>query len=148
MVNFIFSFLCTVRIRITSNADEPLIAIDDCYVGPAEGFNVRSVSQAQFIGNAYFATTANCLFGATSTSLVILTDADCPGPTVESNPGPGTIQTTDVDAATVTVNNLPPGRYEVIFTGSSAVTTLASVANDGSWMWQCPGTTPSTATTR
>jgi hypothetical protein len=44
-----------------------------------------------------------------------MTDADCPGPTVEFNQGPGTLQATDFDSPKFQINNLPPGRYEVGF---------------------------------
>lgn len=120
--NFIFPSSGSVTIAITSvAADEPLIAIDDCFLGDASEVNLSNISQAQFIGSAYFATTASCNWTNSGTSLDAFgTDTDCPGPTVESNPGPGTIQTTDADLPRITVNNLPPGRYEVVatFTGS------------------------------
>lgn len=126
-LNFIFPSSGTVAVRFTSVAsDEPLIAIDDCYIGDA--INLGSVVQATFIGSAYFATTASCTFAVTSTTLAALSDTDCPGPTVESNPGPGTIQTTDANAPAVTVNNLPPGRYLVIFTGHSFVATSSQTS--------------------
>ena len=133
--NFIFPSSGSISLRIYANADEPSIAIDDCYLGPAEGYNLGSVSQAQFIGSAYFATPTNCTFTVTSTTLAALSDSDCPGPTVEYNPGPGTIQTTDANAPSVTVNNLPPGLYEVIFTGGvangSSNQTQAMAISDG-----------------
>jgi hypothetical protein len=134
--NFIFPSSGNVSIRFTSVAsDEPLIAIDDCGVFDASEVNLTNISQASFIGSAYFATTANCTFTRTNTALGALSDSDCPGPTVEANPGPGTIQTTDANAPIVTVNNLPPGRYMVGFigqNGTSATPTFAAAAiSDG-----------------
>lgn len=134
--NYIMPSSGSVSLRLISVAsNEPSISIDDCYNGPAEGYNVSSVSQATLIGSAYFATTLNCIFTRTSTTLGAFSDTDCPGPTVEFNAGPGTIQTTDANAPTVTVNNLPPGNYEVVFYGSAYLSTSAQLSslavNDG-----------------
>jgi hypothetical protein len=97
----------------TSSSTSGTVKLDNAYVGPAT--NVSNISQAQFIGSAYFATTASCTWSRTNTALgAFSTTAACPGPTVESNPGPGVIQTTDTDLPKVTVNNLPPGNYMVV----------------------------------
>jgi hypothetical protein len=124
--NFTFPSSGTVQLRVYANADEPSLKIDDCYLGPAEGYNVGSVSQASFIGSAYFALTASCVFTRTNTVLGAMADTDCPGPTVESNPGPGTIQTTDANAPIVTVNNLPPGVYRVLVSGQSGISSSST----------------------
>lgn len=134
--NFIAATSGNMRLSFASVAsDEPSIYIDDCGIWEADKFNLAQVSQAQIIGSAYFATTGSCTFTRTNTALGALSDSDCPGPTVEYNPGPGTIQTTDANAPVVTVNNLAPGDYEVGFIGASAIGTgaqLASLAiNDG-----------------
>lgn len=114
-VNFIYPSSGYVVPRLYANADEPNIVIDSVFLGDAETVNLTNIAQAQFIGAGYFATTANCSgWSRTNTALgAFASDADCPGPTVEINPGPGTIQTTDVDLPKFTVNNLPPGNYEV-----------------------------------
>ena len=123
--NFIFPSSGTVTVRLVSVAsDEPSITIDDCYLGDAAKVNITNVSQVQFIGSAYFAATTNCSWSTTSTSIAAFsTDTDCPGPTVDSNPGPGSIQTTDANLPQVTINNLPPGRYRVLVHGYSVQTT-------------------------
>lgn len=113
-LNFIFptGASATVKIRITSAANEPDITIDDCYIGAAA--NLTNVSQATFIGSAKIIGTSSCAWTRTSTSLgAFSSSASCPGPTVISNPGPGTIQTTDADLPRFTVNSLPPGIYRV-----------------------------------
>jgi hypothetical protein len=117
--NFIFPSSGTIGLRIQAQADEPNIAIDDCFLGDAAEINLTNISQAKFIGSAYFATTASCAgWARTNTALgSFSTDSDCPGPTVEFNPGPGVIQTTDTDSPKVTLNNLPPGFLQVIVTG-------------------------------
>lgn len=135
--NFIFPSSGNIQLEFLSvAADEPLIAIDDCYLGPSEGYNTGSVSQAMFIGEASFPTTTNCIFTRTSTSLGSMTDTDCTGPTVLSNPGPGTIQTTDTNNIDVTLNNLPPGRYRVVFNGGTIqagtdTSTISFAVSDG-----------------
>lgn len=129
-INFIFGAAAsTIAPRFTSvAADEPLVSIDDCGIFAADGLNLQNVSQASFIGSAYFPATASCTFTVTSTTLADMSDADCPGPTVELNPGPGTIQTTDADAPNVTVNSLPPGTYRVRFSGASTTSAVSPTA--------------------
>lgn len=103
--------------RFTSVAsNEPNLGITKCFIGLSR--TIGQVSQAQFIGSAYIAPTANCTWTRANTALGAFgTDADCPGPTVEENDGPGTIQTTDTDLPQFTVNALPAGRYAVQITG-------------------------------
>lgn len=126
----------TAAIRITSVAsDEPSITVDDCYLG--DNLNLSSISQVAFIGSAYIPATASCTgWSRTNTALgAFATDADCPGPTVELNPGPGVIQTTDADLPRFTVSNLPPGNYKVVISGIVTGSTSSSYAdvsiNDG-----------------
>lgn len=126
-VNFIMPSSGSIYGRLYANADEPSIAIDDCYLGPAEGYNIGSVSQAVFVGRAYYASTASCAWSLTSTSFSdFSTTAACPSPTVSSNPGPGTILTTDADLPQITVTNLPPGIYRVEANVSVAQSGVAS----------------------
>lgn len=117
-VNFVLPSSGNIRVQIKSVAsNEPVIYVDDCFVGPAEGFNLSQSNQTQFIGSAYFPTTTNCAGWTVSSSAIsdFTSDTDCPGPTVDLNPGPGTIQTTDADLPQVTVNGLPAGLYKVTF---------------------------------
>lgn len=100
-------------------------SFDDVYVSPPT--NIGQVSQATFIGSAYIGNTASCTWTHSGTSFgSFSTTAACPGPTVVSNPGPGTIQTTDTDLPKFTVNNLPPGNYSV-----EMQFTYAPGGNDG-----------------
>lgn len=127
-VNFVFPSSGSISLRIQAHANEPLIAIDNCFLGPAEGYNLGTVSQASFIGSAYIAGTASCIPTRTSTSVgAFSTVAACPGPTIVSNPGPGTIQTTDADLPQFTVTGLPPGKYRVNIRGASEQTTSSGV---------------------
>lgn len=135
-VNFIFPSSGNISLRVVSvAADEPTVYIDDCYLGDASGYNISQISQANLVGSAYFASTASCIFTRTSTTLGSLSDTDCPGPTVELNPGLGTIQTTDANSPIVTVNNLPSGNYIAHFVGQSYISTSSQLnalaINDG-----------------
>lgn len=116
--NFIMPSSGNIQLRIFANADEPELEIDSCFIGPAEGYNVGSYAAAIFIGSAFYATTTNCTWTRANTALGAFgTDADCPAPTIDQNPGPGTIDTTDNNLPQLTINNLPPGRYRVSITG-------------------------------
>ncbi len=127
--------LRAVRFSQDTVAGNPAaVNIGRMYWGPAT--NLNNVAQAQFIGSAYFATTGSCTWTRTNAALgSSATVAACPGPTVELNPGPGTIQTTDSDLPKITVNSLPPGNYRVVvnlagYTGTSTAFAVFAV-NDG-----------------
>lgn len=109
--------------RLYANANEPSVTLDDCWLGDASEVNISPISQAVLVGSAYIEGTTNCASWARSSATLgaFSTDADCNGPTVEFNAGPGTIQTTDADLPQFTVNNLPPGTYEVHIEGGEAV---------------------------
>jgi hypothetical protein len=107
--NFVAPSSGSLSLRIYANADEPSVAIDDCYLGPAEGYNVGQVSQAQFVGSLTYANTASCVWTTTSTTLgSFAADADCPTPTVV---GQASAPGTKIPAAVF--SNLGPGRYEL-----------------------------------
>ncbi len=122
-INFVFPSSGSIGVRFTSvNANEPSINIDKCYIGPAT--NLGQISQASLVGSATIAASA-CTPTRTSTSLgAFSTDADCPGPTIITNPGPGVIQNTDTDLPRFTFNNLPAGNYVATasFTGNQSGT--------------------------
>lgn len=126
-VNFVFPSSGNISLRISSQSNAAIMYMDDCYVGPAT--NISQVSQATFIGSAYIAATASCLWtiSATGSLHAFNTTAACPGPTIESNPGPGTLGTTDSDLPKFPVSNLAPGTYRVAiqFIGTGNVSTVA-----------------------
>ncbi len=150
-VNFPFGATGNISLRIvTVGASEPDIYIDDCILGDATLLNISQVSQAMLIGSAYIANTTSCLLERTSTSFGAFTAvAACPGPTIEANPGPGTILTTDTDLPRFTVNNLPAGTYEITIKGNiftdQPLTDLGIAVSDGTTtsgqMMQQAGTT-------
>jgi hypothetical protein len=146
--NFTFPSSASVSVRIYANQNESSISIDDCYLGPAEGYNVSNVSQATFVGESYFVGTSLCNWARTSATIGAFTaDAQCPGPTI-LNSQLGTWATTDVDLPEQTITNLPPGIYEATFifnANSSGVSNITYAINDGTTT--CNGVGGSTATT-
>lgn len=114
-LNFIFPST-SVRWGLKSVAsNEPTVAIDDAFIGSA--YNINDVSQAQFVGSAYFPQTTNCAWARTNTAVgAFSTDADCPAPTIDKQ-NIGVWQTTDADLPRVTINSLPPGIYKVTVIG-------------------------------
>ena len=114
-VNFPFPASGTVQLKIASVAsNEPVLYIDDCYMGLAENFNISQASQAQFVGGISSALTANCLWQTTSTSFAAFAaDSDCPTPTVTGN---ASAPATKIPG--ITFSSLPPGVYTVVVTGA------------------------------
>lgn len=132
-INFVVPSSGTVTPRFTSVAsDEPIIYIDDCYLGKPR--NIGTVSQALLAGSSYFAGTTNCSWARSSATIgAFTTDADCPGPTVEYS-SLGTWATTDADLPRQTITNLPAGTYEaefdgIVYLGAGAGAAMA--INDG-----------------
>lgn len=127
-------------------------AISVAKVNSGEPSNIGSVSQALFIGSSYFATTASCNWTRTNTALgAFTTTAACPGPTVELNPGPGTIQTTDADLPQWTVTNLRPGNYQIIidlsgYVGSAGNLSAYSINDGTTTSGKCAGSESTSAT--
>lgn len=135
-VPFIFPSSGSVALRLLANADEPDIAFDDMQLTQAEGNGFSEISQAEFAGSSYIATTASCTWARNNAAIGAFTDnSSCPGPTVEAGLV-GDWQTTDTDQPEQTINNLPPGNYivEVIgYCGADTGTPRPTVAiTDGS----------------
>lgn len=111
-LNWVCSGSGTNTIRFNAGATTAL-SFDSLKWGDARGINLSQINQATLVGRAYIAATASSAPVRTNTALGAFTDTDTPGATVESNPGPGVIQTTDYNTAKFAVNALPPGVYEV-----------------------------------
>lgn len=133
-------FLCpaagvTVKLEVVSSGSAVFIDLDNAHLGSDS--RLAEISQANIVGSAYIATTASCQWTRTSATLgSFTTQAACPGPTVSINNGPGVIQTTDTDLPKFTVNNLPPGEYEVVITpadvsNGTAIGVATLAINDG-----------------
>lgn len=129
-----------------ASGDPASIKVDSVFVG-------LDTARGEWVGAAYFGTTSSCTWTRSNSALGAFgTTAACPGPGVDSgaNPGPGIIQTSDVDLPQVTVNDLPPGCYTVIATftgfqsstsgspsyaihdGATYTSVVAGLANNGS----------------
>jgi hypothetical protein len=115
-VNFIYPTSGSLQPRLLSvDSNEPLISIDGCSLGLAT--NISNVSQAQFVGSIKYAGATNCLWsrtGAGSDSFDnFAADTDCPSATVT---GQASAPGTKIPA--IVLNNLGPGRYVFIASGS------------------------------
>lgn len=134
-------FLCPgsatpVEIDLEAQGNAAIGYVDDVYIG--RDFRIGNVSAPGLVASGYFAGNTNCAsWTRTNTALgAFASDSDCPGPTVEYNPGIyGTLQTTDADLPKFTINNLAPGEYEVGFIGGLTVNTSSQTiyvaVNDG-----------------
>lgn len=151
-VSFLFPSSGSVSLRLVSVAsNEPLIAIDDCFLGGAEGVYLSNVAQPNLIGHAFYGSTTNCTgWSRTSTSMGdFASDVDCPAPTIVSNVGPGTILSVDNNLPQITVEGLPPGRYEVrvlVSVAASASALYRMAVTDGTTTSAASGFNPSTTT--
>ena len=98
------------------------LLFDDTYVG--KSFSLSNLNQSSLVASGYFAATSSCTLTRTNTALGATgTTAACPGATVETNNGPGTLQTTDYDLLKFTINSLPAGTYEVCMGGTAFIGT-------------------------
>jgi hypothetical protein len=128
--NFVMPSSGSIQLRLYANADEPSVAIDECYIGSSDGFNVGTYAAAQFIGSAYIPATSLCTPTRANTAIGAFgSDTDCPGPTVESNPGPATIQTTDNNGPGFPVNAVPPGIYRVRIQTAATMSSASGASN-------------------
>jgi hypothetical protein len=90
--------------------------------------SIMNVSQASFVGESYIASTTNCQWTRSSTTVGAFgTDADCPGPTIVKS-YIGSWQITDSDLPRQTINNLPPGEYEVTIIANVAMSTAQNMS--------------------
>lgn len=116
--NFIMPSSGNIQLRIYSNADEPSVAIDDCYLGPGEGYNTFAVGQALLVGTATQAAAANCNFTeATSTGLTDFDDLGAAGSCASSWTTTGDVTVSGATTYELTYNNMPPGKYIISLNG-------------------------------
>jgi len=138
----------TLQVRWYANANAAIGYFDEVHLGSA--LNVFQVSQAKVVATGHIANTTGCdPTNSGSTLDAHGTDVDCPGVTVEYNPGPETLQTTDANGAIFTVNNLSPGLYRVEISAtfeSSAGGYISAAINDGTTTTGQIGSSPNTTT--
>ena len=135
-INFVFPSSGTVAARLISVAsNEPEVYVDDCYLGPSEGYNISSIAQATFFGSITYAATTNCNWqnsgNATQTYQNFPADTDCPTPTVS-----GFVSAPGTKIPGAVISSLPPGRYMVVATGvfqggATAITNAVFRLHDG-----------------
>ena len=113
---FIFPSSGNIQLRLYANADEPSIAIDDCYVGPAEGYNMANISQATLLGSILWSPTTNCTWSTTTTGTPanFTADSDCTTPTGSNLVGAAIAPSTKVPG--IRFSSIPPGELLFIVT--------------------------------
>lgn len=111
--NFIMPSSGSIQLRLYANADEPDVEIDDCYLGPTEGYNIGSVSQAQFVGSIKFGN--GCTWAITQSSYAANYTADGSCTTTIEGSGLSLLGATRPGAI---INNAKPGRYVAIWSGN------------------------------
>lgn len=116
-VNFPIPTSGSVGIKIQSVAgNEPQLYIDDCYMGPAEGFNISQVSQASMYGYAKWTDTGGCQWSASQGSFAnFAADNDCTSPSGSNLAGNASAPTTKVPG--ISFATLPPGEYQIFAYG-------------------------------
>lgn len=118
--NFVFPSSGSLSIRFSrpSGTTDGLY-IDDCYLGPAEGYNIANVSQAQFYGEVVWPGVTNCSWTVTAsaTPTAFGADSDCTLPTGSNVRGNASDMSGSSKVPSILLNNMPPGNYEVIVTG-------------------------------
>lgn len=128
-VNFIFPSSGSVQLKMVSvSASEPVLNTDDCYLGPADGFNLGSVSQATLVGTIKWVSTASCNWASTSgTYANYSTVASC-----ATNARTVTGAITDASSGLRPAFGLPamgPGEYMVVVNGMT--TAFSNAASSG-----------------
>lgn len=120
--------LCLVSVA----ANEPLVALDSGTLR-TDPWNLVATQSASLVASGVFPQTTNCSWDTTATGALTAfnADSDCPGPTLISNEGPGTLLTTDTDLPQFTINNLPPGSCQVLFAGTITHTVAQTNASIG-----------------
>lgn len=124
-LNFVMPSSGTIALRLRSVAsDEPEIDIDDCYLGPAR--NISQVSQASFFAGMEQAGASGCSYSQnTSTGInnwvALGTGTGCNAWTVS-----GAATAVGTNDHRITLTNVPPGHYDIIFTGAVPKGTSAS----------------------
>lgn len=154
-VNFIYPSSGSISLRIYANANEPSIAIDDCHLTLADGFNISNVSQATFVGGLENAGASTCEYAEnTSTAISDFVDlgagSGCAAWTATSN-GPGTISAQGTNDHRLVYTNMPPGHYRFELQGLFQKGVTAGGAcyfrlSDGTNTYQPQGTGTSGAT--
>ena len=143
-LNFVFPTSGTIQVRLMSQADEPLIAIDDFYLGKAT--NIGTVSQATLYGGISYPSAASCLWSITNSAFSnFATDNDCTGRILYGS-ATGPADSTGNRTPSVTFSTLPAGQYLVIATGKFSADNASGALQEQSYRLS-DGTNNSSAVT-
>ena len=122
-VNFVFPSSGSIQVKLAATQDEVSIALDDCYLGLADGFNLGSVSQATIVGTVKI-TGCSTGHSTTSTTFASLgTQTGC------SYAVTGSAQAPSTNLMAAKFGNLGPGEYEISYEGTLQQSTSAKEAN-------------------
>lgn len=141
-LNFIFPTSGTVQFRLVSAANEPVVYLDDVFMGLAEGFNFSNISQAYVAGTLTWAVTTSCTWTSTNTSFADYSaDTDCDDNArvatgIVSDGGSPAGQT-----PAFTMTSAPAGEYLVVVTGSIGFTGSGAATSNSADFRLFDGTT-------
>lgn len=133
-LNFVCPSSGQLQLRFLAGADAAIGYFDEVHLGSA--LNISNVSQSSLVVSGYFDTTASCTAWTRGNVALggFATDTDCPAPTSENNPGPGTLSSTDHNLPKFGLDNLPPGVYKIMMQfpyGQGSSTDAVFAINDG-----------------
>jgi hypothetical protein len=119
------AFICpesgSLRLEVRSTADAAKIYLDQAHLG--SDYRVGGVSDSsEIIAQAIYTGAASCDWSRTNTAFgPFSSDADCTAITVQYAASGISIDTSDDDLPTLKINNLPAGKYAVIFTAPYSI---------------------------
>jgi hypothetical protein len=114
-INFVAPSSGNLAVQLTSvAADEPTIYIDDCTISLADGYNLSQINQASFYGSMEIGGNGDCAFSRLATSFGSYSAyTNCPSAVFE-----GSATTPGSKIPAITFNDMPPGEYYFVATGS------------------------------
>ena len=123
-INFVTPASAQARIQITSGASDT-VNIDDCYLGPADTFNISQVSQAQILGTVTWPATASCTWSTTATTFAdYAAVAACTLPTGANITGSASAPATKIPG--ITFSSISPGDLMIVVNGGAYANNGAS----------------------
>lgn len=117
-----------VQIRSDGSSTTGTINVDDCYVGPAR--NIGTVAQATFYGSATQPGATNCVFSTTgSSSENTYNNMGSAGSCASNWTNVGAVSVSGPTTTVLTLNNLPPGSYQVTLVSAALNNSGGQVCN-------------------
>lgn len=130
-INFVVPSSGTITPRITSvNADEPLVYVDDCYVGKARNI-VNAAPQARLMGTAVMTGCSGSFSrGQTTSTFGAMTGGSVPTGCSWAVTGSATAPSGTARPA-FTFSSLPVGDYRIEYEGAVTTRAITASVNDG-----------------